>query len=148
MIRHEPRGLPMPNTKSERLGLRGTLTLFESAFRLVGGANATGAIASGVAYHAFSANADVQSTIKWAAILFLVGVMTFTVSYVLWLMASIDLDRSLGPEENDLFQTTKSVKEHRKAGKTEFVISIFLALASFACFAFGLLTAIMLTSKL
>jgi hypothetical protein len=37
----------MTETKPERLGLRGRLAHFESGLRLLGGANATGAIAAG-----------------------------------------------------------------------------------------------------
>jgi hypothetical protein len=138
----------MADAKSERLGLRGTLSLFESAFRLVGGANATGALAAGVAYHAFAGKVEVQSSIKWAAVLFLLGVMAFTISYVLWLMASLDLDRSLGPGEDALFPSTKTAEAYRKEGKIRFVVSIFLAVASFAFFLFGLLNALRLTSEL
>jgi hypothetical protein len=138
----------MADPRSDRLGLRGTLTLIESAFRLVGGANATGLLASGVAYHAFSTNVDAQGTIKWTAVLFLVGVMSFTVSYVLWLMASVELDQSLGPGENELFRTTKSPEEHRKTGMSFFVVSVFLALASFVCFVLGPLGALRLATKL
>jgi hypothetical protein len=70
----------MTETKSERLGLRGTLTLFESALRLLGAANATGAITAGAALHAFAqeAAAPVQNGVKLAVLLFLCGVFAFT----------------------------------------------------------------------
>jgi hypothetical protein len=81
--------------ESERLGARGTLTLVENALKLLGGANATGALSVGVAYHTFSANTSHQTTIKVAGILFLLGVALFVVAYVLWFMTSIEWDQSL-----------------------------------------------------
>jgi hypothetical protein len=71
----------MSNAKPERYGWRGTLGLYEGALRLVGGANATGAIATGVAYHSFSANVSVQGTIKFAGVLFLLGILSFAFAY-------------------------------------------------------------------
>jgi hypothetical protein len=68
---------------SERLGIRGTLTLVENALKLLGGANATGALAVGVAYHTFSASTSNQTTVKVAGILFLIGVALFAVAYAL-----------------------------------------------------------------
>jgi len=59
----------MGEEKPERLGVKGTLALYESALRLLGAANATGLIAAGAAFHAFDKNAD----LKVMAIIFLVA---------------------------------------------------------------------------
>jgi hypothetical protein len=68
------------NEPSERLGLRGRLAHFESTLRLLGGANTTGAIAAGAAFHAFEKNTEVQGTVKTAAALFLFGILAFVVA--------------------------------------------------------------------
>ena len=53
----------------------------ELALKLLGGANATGALAAGAAYHAFATNAAAQSSIKLAAGLFLFGIFAFAHAY-------------------------------------------------------------------
>jgi hypothetical protein len=80
---------------SDRLGLRGRLAHFESALRLLGGANATGAIAAGAAFHAFEKNMDVQNVVKIAAVLFLGGIFAFAMAYVGLFLCTEDIDRSL-----------------------------------------------------
>jgi hypothetical protein len=65
----------------DRLGLRGTFNLIESTLRIIGGANATGALASGAAFHAFHGNVDAQLYIKTAGVLFLLGVIAFCVAF-------------------------------------------------------------------
>jgi hypothetical protein len=64
----------MGDEKNERLGLRGRIAQIESAIRLLGGANTTGAIAAGAAFHAFEKNVEVQNAVKIAALLFLFGI--------------------------------------------------------------------------
>jgi hypothetical protein len=61
----------MGDEKNDRLGLRGRLAHMESALRLLGGANATGAIAAAVAFHTFESHADIQNAVKTAVVLFL-----------------------------------------------------------------------------
>jgi len=78
-----------------RLGLRGRLANFESTLRLLGGSNATGAIAAGAAFHAFEKNADVQSAVKTAAVLFLFGIFTFVIGYAGLFLTTHDIDHSL-----------------------------------------------------
>jgi hypothetical protein len=80
---------------SERLGLRGTLDLISSAFRTAGTANATGAITAGASYRFFSDKPDIQWAIKYIALVFLFGVATFAVSYIMLLLATIEVDQSL-----------------------------------------------------
>jgi hypothetical protein len=79
----------------ERLGLRGRLAHMESALRLLGGANATGAIAGGVALHAFESNVEIQSAVKLAAVLFLFGIFTFVLAYAAFFLTIEDIDHSL-----------------------------------------------------
>jgi len=141
--------------QSERLGVRGTLTLVENALKLLGGANATGALSVGVAYHTFSANTSYQTTIKVAGILFLIGVALFAVAYALWFMTAIEWDQSLKTskdkdEESLIFDNTKvkSAEEWRKSAKQKFTIVVLLGLASFAVFLYALAHAMYLSMRL
>jgi hypothetical protein len=88
---------------SERLGLRGTLDLISSAFRTAGTANATGAITGGASYRFFSDKPDLQWAIKYITLVFLFGVATFAVSYIMLLLATIEVDQSLArsSEQNE-----------------------------------------------
>jgi len=137
-------GSRMTGEKSERLGLRGRLAHIESALRLLGGANTTGAIASGAALHAFETNVHVQGTIKTVAALFLGGVFTFVISYVGLFIATDDIDHSLHKEgeptwpEYLWWRPLKSAEEYRKSAKRAFAISAISALVSFILFVLGL----------
>jgi hypothetical protein len=141
----------MTDIKSDQLGLRGTLALMESALRLLGGANATGALASGVAYHAFAGNAIVQGAVKSAGIFFLFGILTFTVAYVSWFMTSLDIDRTLrfGETEgavNEFFPTTGgSLAAYRRTAKITIVIMALTAIASLGTFLTGIMQVIRLS---
>jgi hypothetical protein len=85
----------MSDERPERLGLRGRLAHMESGLRLLGGANATGAIAGGVAFHAFESSLEIQSAVKSAAVLFLFGIFTFTIAYTALFVATDDIDHSM-----------------------------------------------------
>lgn len=134
----------MSDSKSERLGLRGTLALFESVLKLLGGANATGAVAMGAAFHAFGQNAGVRWWVAVAALLFLFGLLAFVVAYATWFMMTIDLEHSMheadevtGPEAV-LWNRTKTNEEYRKAAKKNHIGTVFIGVASFAFFLAGL----------
>ena len=79
----------------EPLGFRGRLAHIESAFRLLGGASATGAIAAGAAFHAFKDLPEVQGSVKLAGALFLAGIFTFTIAYVGLFTATHDIEHAL-----------------------------------------------------
>jgi hypothetical protein len=134
----------MTDTKSDRLGLRGTLAHFESGLRLLGGANATGAIAAGVAYQAFAQNADVQSLVKMSATLFLFGILTFVIAYMSWFMMTLDVDCALHKADepvwpNYLFWTpSKTAEEYRSHGKKMFMVMGLVGALSFIFFLAGL----------
>jgi hypothetical protein len=134
----------MTDTKSERLGLRGSLAHFESALRLLGGANATGAIAAGAAFHAFAQNADVQSSVKLTAVLFLFGIFAFVIAYMSWFMTVLEIDHSLHPAgeptwpEYLFWIPAKTSDEHRSTAKRMFAVTLLLGLVSFILFFVGL----------
>jgi hypothetical protein len=133
----------MTETKSERLGLRGTLALFETTLRLLGTANATGAITAGAALHAFAQDAAaVQDRVKLAGFLFLCGVLAFTAAYVFWFITTVEIDVSLRtPDEADKPETIFfnpnpkiSADEHRRAARKYFIYLVIAGLLSFIFF--------------
>jgi hypothetical protein len=137
--------------KTERLGVRGTLALFESALRLLGAANATGLLASGAAYQAFGKYSD----LKTMAMVFLAGVFAFGVGYAFWFGINFDRDHALQtPEEdarlNSLFPglKNKGAEHSLRSAKHGAVVMYTAGLVSLICFAFGLLTLVRLAVRL
>ena len=131
----------------EKLGMRGTLALIDSIYKLIGGANATGALAAGVAFHAFASKPEMQGSIKIAAALFLAGVLGFVMSYTSFVFASFDLYRGAGGEEfiEKMFGSVKTHEQYTKTGRRHLAFSVLLAIASYACFLFGLARALTLS---
>lgn len=139
---------------SEQLGLRGILTYYESLLRLIGGANATGAIAAGAALHAFADNADLQSSVKLAGVLFLFGVFTFAIALMVLFVATFEIDHALHKPDEPTWPTylfwvpQKSVDEYRKEAQRMLVIGSFVGLASFALFMSGLASVLIMAVRL
>jgi hypothetical protein len=135
----------MDDEKNDRLGLRGRLAHMESALRLLGGANATGAIAAGLAFHTFENNADIQTAMKRAVILFLFGIFTFTIAYAALFMATEDIDHSMHKQGEETWPEylfwvpTKSAEEYKTMVKWEVGVALFGGLASFSIFIVGLI---------
>ena len=134
----------MSDEKPKRLGLRGRLASFESTLRLLGGANATRAIAAGAAFHAFDKNMDVQNAVKGAAVLFLFGIFTFVIAYAFLFFTIHDIDHSMHKEgestwpEYLFWVPNKSAEEYKKAAYREYIVTFFGILASFVLFMSGL----------
>jgi hypothetical protein len=134
----------MGDEKNDRLGLRGRLAHMESALRLLGGANATGAIAAGVAFHTFENNADIHNAMKASLSLFLFGVFAFTIAYAALFVATEDIDRSMHKQGEETWPEylfwvpTKSAEEYKTMVKWEFGVALFSGLASFSIFIVGL----------
>ncbi len=144
----------MSGEKAERLGLRGRLAHIESTLRLLGGANATGAIAAGAAFQAFKETAEIQGAVKAAAVLFLFGIFTFVVAYAGLFFATHDVDHSmLKPGEETWpeylwWNAGKTPEEYKTAAKSEFVVAVFGALASFVLFCLGLASTLLMVIHL
>ncbi len=116
---------------SERLGLRGTLDLISSALRTSGTANATGAITAGASYRFFSDKPDLQWAIKYITLVFLFGVATFAVSYIMLLLATIEVDQTLArsSEQNEWekilwAQPQKTAAEYGQSAQRAYLIAI------------------------
>jgi hypothetical protein len=141
----------MSEEKPERLGVKGTLALLESALRLLGAANATGLLASGAAYHAFGKHSD----LKTMAMVFLAGVVAFGVGYAFWFGINFDLDHALQKPEDDARLTTlfpglknKDEEQSLRSAKNGAIVMYTAGLVSLICFAFGLLTVVGLAVRL
>jgi hypothetical protein len=140
--------------KPQRLGLRGRLAHFESALRLLGGANATGAIAAGAAFHAFKDLPDVQGSIKLAGVLFLGGIFTFVVAYVGLFIATDDIDHSLHNKDEPTWPNylwwvpNKTQEEYKAAAKRNFIVALLVGLASFFFLLFGLVSILLMAVHL
>jgi hypothetical protein len=134
----------MSEEKSEKLGLRGRLALLDSALRLLGGANATGAIAAGAAFHAFEKSAEIQSAVRTAAVLFLFGIFAFVIAYAGLFFAAHDIDHSMHKEGEEtwpaylFWDARKNAEEYKTAARRELIVTVFGGLASFVCFFIGL----------
>jgi uncharacterized membrane protein YhaH (DUF805 family) len=143
----------MTENRDDRFGWRARFAHFESTLRLLGGANTTGAITAGAAFHAFEKNLDVQGSVKVAAVLFLFGIFTFVISYATLFMAIHDIDHSLEEGKpnwpEDLFWApTKSAEDYRKSAKLQFGVSMLAALASFILLFVGLGMVVMMGARL
>jgi len=84
----------------QRLDLKGLFDVYQSTLRLIGAANATGAITAGAAFHALDKSPEAQHFIEIEALIFLMGVLFFAASY-----AGLFIVRS---EINSYFVTTKT----------------------------------------
>jgi hypothetical protein len=81
------------------LDLTGLFDAFNSALRLLGTANATGAIAVGAGFQVFEKVAGAQTYIKVVVLIFLFGVLAFTFSYVGLFSARMEFDRYLAQKD-------------------------------------------------
>jgi hypothetical protein len=68
--------------ENAELKFKAWMDIWTASLRLLGAANATGALAAGAAYQAFDKKPDGQSTIKVLIVVFLMGVMLFTLSQI------------------------------------------------------------------
>jgi hypothetical protein len=144
----------MSDEKPQRLGLRGRLTHLESTLRLLGGANATGAIAAGAAFHAFKELPEVQGSVKLAGLLFLGGIFTFAIAYVGLFLATHSIDQSLHNKDEPTWPDhlwwvpTKTAEEYKTEAKWEFAVGLLGGLASFIFFIVGLASVLMMAVHL
>jgi phosphate/sulfate permease len=123
------------------------IEIYNSALRLVGAANATGALAAGAAYQAFEKRPEVQSSIKIVIALFFAGVVAFTISqmamFLLQMYISNYFRRQSAPSdwETTLLagpdKPTTATDNLRKA-RYDFIVMSFSGLFSLFLFLFNL----------
>ena len=97
-----------------------------------------------MALHAFEKNTDIQNAVKTAAVLFLFGIVAFTLAYAGLFIATEDIDRSLHTKDGPTWpeylwwEPKKTPEQHKKAALRAFAVAVFGGLASFLLFSLGL----------
>ena len=111
-------------------------------------------IAAGAAFHAFVQNADVQSSVKLAAVLFLFGIFTFVIAYMGWFLAVLEVDQALHKDGDPVWPDylfmiqSKPAEQYQASAKRTFLVTVFVGLASFVFFFVGLATVLMMAIRL
>ncbi|MGA8615106.1 MAG: hypothetical protein WB760_26195 [Xanthobacteraceae bacterium] len=133
--------------------LRDTLDQTTSTLRMLGTANATGALAAGAAFQSFAAHPEIQMSIKIALLAYLFGIVLFALSYVILLDASIEADFfTMASEERVKWEEIfwllkKNPGVYAKSAKRAFSAALLFGGASAACFLGGLLYTITLVIR-
>jgi hypothetical protein len=78
--------------ENAELKFKGLMDIWISSLRLLGAANATGALAAGAAFQAFDKKPEAQSTIKVVVIFFLGGVILFALSQIAIFFTQINME--------------------------------------------------------
>jgi hypothetical protein len=126
------------------LDLTGLLDALSSALRLLGTANATGAIAVGAGFQVFEKVAGAQTYIKVVVLIFLFGVLAFTFSYVGLFLARMEFDRYLAQktkeraEWEEVFRPSKGPPTTLSEVRKRWVIALLSGVVSLICFLVGL----------
>jgi hypothetical protein len=126
------------------LDLTGLFDAFNSALRLLGTANATGAIAVGAGFQVFEKVAGAQTYIKVVVLIFLFGVLAFTFSYVGLFSARMEFDRYLAQktkehaEWEEIFRSSKGRRPTLSEVRKRWVVALLSGLVSIICFVVGL----------
>jgi hypothetical protein len=128
----------------DKLDLNGMFDLISSTFRLVGTANATGAIAIGAGFQTFE-KMDSLSFARIVILLFLFGVAAFVAGYCFLLAARLELDGYLSSktaERADWEQLFRLKRGTLSGAKRSFTTAVLLGAASVAGFGSGLFAVI------
>jgi hypothetical protein len=126
------------------LGLRGMMEFLASALRVLGTANAAGGVVAGAALQTFTSRPELHQSVKTAALVFLLGIATFSVSYMAWLTAAIVFERYIMAlnERADWESTFGKMKKppaaYLKSGFRFLFAALFFAGISMFCFIGGL----------
>jgi hypothetical protein len=132
--------------ENAELKFKAWMDIWTASLRLLGAANATGALAAGAAYQAFDKKPDGQSTIKVLIVVFLMGVMLFTLSQIAMFVTQQNMEfyflRLKEPTEWEkvFWNIAKQRQQHDPlaAAKTGYLFMGFFGMASLACFLLGL----------
>jgi hypothetical protein len=128
------------------LKFKGLMDIWTASLRLLGAANATGALAAGAAHQAFDKKPEGQSTIKILVVLFLMGVMLFALSQIVMFVTRQNMEfyflrlREPTEWEKVFWNIDREQQQHNPlaAAKTGYLFMMFLGMASLACFLLGL----------
>jgi hypothetical protein len=138
----------MSDTKDQPFASFDTFQTTLSALRMVGTANATGALAVGSAYHSFVDMPAFHGSLKWIALTFLYGIINFTLSYLSITFASMELDnfhmslRERTKWEKIFWILKQSPSRYARKAKRWFGVGLFFGGLSSALFFTGLFAVI------
>jgi hypothetical protein len=133
--------------ENAELKFKGLMDIWTASLRLLGAANATGALAAGAAFQAFDKKPEWQSTIKIFVVLFLIGVMLFTLSQITMFVTQQNRElyflrlREPTEWEKTFWNTERQRQQHKPlaAAKLGYLFMGFIGMASLACFILGLI---------
>jgi hypothetical protein len=124
------------------------MDIWTGSLRLLGTANATGALAAGAAYQAFDKKPDIQSEMKVLVFLFLLGVISFALSQIgmfnTQMSMAIYFQRSREScEWEKVFWKIERQQQQQPdplvVAKWGYILMFFLGIASLSCFLLGLI---------
>jgi hypothetical protein len=124
----------------QRLSFKGLLDIYTTALRLLGAANATGAIAAGAAFHAFEKTSAAQSSIKGVIVAFLIGVLAFAASYLAIFLTQMNMEhyfagsREQAEWEKTFLVNQKPPQNYLAEANRCLVVAMFAGLLSLALF--------------
>jgi hypothetical protein len=134
------------NGENAELKFKGLMDIWTASLRLLGAANATGALAAGAAFQAFDKKPEAQSTIKVLVVLFLMGVMLFALSQMAIFFTQLNMEfhflKLREPSEwEKAFWNIKRQQQQDPLvqAKVGYLFMMLLGTASFACFLLGLI---------
>jgi hypothetical protein len=133
--------------ENAELKFKGLMDIWIASLRLLGAANATGALAAGAAFQAFDKKPEGQSTIKVLVVLFLIGVVLFALSQIAMFFTQVNMEfyflrlREPSEWEKAFWNTEGQQQQHNPLvmAKRGYILMTFLGMASLACFLLGLL---------
>jgi hypothetical protein len=139
--------------ENAELKFKGLMDIWTASLRLLEAANATGALAAGAAYQAFDKKPEIQSTIKVLVVLFLMGVMLFTLSQIVMFVTQQNMElyfiRLRGPSEwEKVFWNQQEAYNPLVMAKRGYLFMMFVGMASLACFLLGLVSATFFVNSL
>lgn len=133
-------------SNNQPLGLKELFDVYQPTLRLVGAANATGAITAGAAFHALP---EAQWYVKYVALIFLMGVFFFAASCAGLFFAQMHINSYLvaiqtadRTEWEKIFVGTIKTPpdEHLSEAKKAWIATVLFSLCSFVLFMAGLLS--------
>jgi hypothetical protein len=139
---------PMAETdQNAELKFKGLMDIWTASLRLLGAANATGALAAGAAFQAFDKKPEGQSTIKVLVVLFLIGVMLFALSQIVMFVTQQNMElyflrlREPSEWEKTFWNIERQQQQYSPLvmAKRGYLYMMFLGMASLACFLLGLI---------
>jgi hypothetical protein len=133
--------------ENAELKFKGLMDIWTGSLRLLGAANATGALAAGAAFQAFEKKPEGQSNIKILIVVFLMGVMLFTLSQIVMFVTQQNMEfyflRLREPTEwEKVFWNIAKQRQQDDplvAAKTGYLFMGFFGMALLACFLLGLI---------